>query len=318
MRIGYHASHEQFAPDELLALARWAEERGFDGAMCSDHFHPWSRAQGQSGYAWSWLGAAMASTGFGMGVVCAPAGRYHPIVIAQAVATLEVMFPQRFWLAVGSGEALNEQAAGAHWPGKPARNQRLLDAVNVMRALWRGEKVCHNGSFVVRDARLYTRPPTMPKVLLAALTPETARWGGEWADGLITLGTPSAPLEEVIAAFRAAGGNGKPVHVQHKLSFAESDDAALQGAWEQWRTNALPARDSEELRTPEEFEQRAQSLDRDDVAKAVYTGADLDEHLHQLQRYRGLAIDAVYLHNVNRKQHGFIEAFGRRVLPALR
>jgi probable non-F420 flavinoid oxidoreductase len=318
MRIGYHASHEQFAPDELLALARRAEECGFDAAMCSDHFHPWSRAQGQSGYAWSWLGAALATTGFGMGVVCAPVGRYHPIVIAQAVATLEVMFPQRFWLAVGSGEALNEQAAGAPWPGKPARNQRLLEAVEVMRALWRGEKVSHDDGFVVRDARLFTRPDTTPKVLLAALTPETARWGGEWADGIVTLGTPSAPLEEVIAAFRAAGGNHKPVHVQHKLSFADSEEAALQGAWEQWRTNALPVGDSEELRTPEEFEQRAQSLTRDDVARAVYVSADPDEHQHELQRYRGLAVDAVYLHNVNREQDDFIETFRRRVLPALR
>ena len=317
MRIGYHASHEQFAPDELLAHARRAEQCGFHGAMCSDHFHPWSRVQGQSGYAWSWLGAAMASTGYAMGVVCAPVGRYHPIVIAQAVATLEVMFPQRFWLAVGSGEALNEHAAGVHWPGKPARNQRLQDAVDVMRALWRGEEVCHSGSFVVRNARLYTRPQTMPKVLLAALTPETARWGGEWADGLITLGTPGAPLEEVVAAFRAAGGNGKPVHVQHKLSFAGSEEAAFAGAWEQWRTNALPARDSEELHTPEALEQRAQSVTREDLAKAVHIGADIEEHLRRLQRYRELAVDAVYLHNVNLRQAEFIDAFGRHVLPAL-
>lgn len=317
MRIGYHASHEQFAPDQLLRLVKRAEDHGFQAGMCSDHFHPWSRAQGQSGHAWSWLGAAMASTGFGYGVVSAPVGRYHPIVIAQAVATLEVMFPQRFWLAVGSGEALNERPAGAHWPGKPARNQRLLEAVEVMRALWRGEKVSHDDGFVVQDARLYTRPQAMPKVFLAALTPETARWGGEWADGLITVGTPSAPLEEVVAAFRAAGGNGKPVHVQHKLSFAESDEAALQGAWEQWRTNALPAEDSEELRTPEEFEARAESLSRDDVAKAAYIGADLDEHLRQLQRYRSLAVEAVYLHNVNRRQDEFIDEFARHVLPAL-
>lgn len=318
MRIGYHASHEQFAPDELLAHTRLAEQGGFDGAMCSDHFHPWSRVQGQSGYAWSWLGAALASTGFDMGVVCAPVGRYHPIVIAQAVATLEVMFPQRFWLAVGSGEALNERAAGTHWPGKPARNQRLQEAVKVMRALWCGEMVSHDDGFVAHDARLYTRPKTMPNVLLAALTPETARWGGEWADGLVTLGTPSAPLDEVIAAFRAAGGNDKPVHVQHKLSFADSDEVAFDGAWEQWRTNALPVEDSEELRTPEEFEERAQSLTRDDLAKAVYISADPDEHLRQLRHYRSLAVDAVYLHNVNRGQAGFIDEFARRVLPALR
>ena len=123
--IGYHASHEQFPPDALLALVQRAEQAGFGAAMCSDHFHPWSHAQGNSGHAWTWLGAAMAATTLPFGVVNAPVGRYHPAVIAQAAATLAIMHGDRFWLAVGSGEALNESITGAPWPPKDVRNARL-------------------------------------------------------------------------------------------------------------------------------------------------------------------------------------------------
>ncbi len=110
--IGFHASHEQFAPDRLLRLAVAAERAGFDAAMCSDHWAPFAESQGQSGFAWSWLGAAMAATSIPFGVVNAPGQRYHPAIIAQAAATLEVMFPGRFWLAVGSGQLINEHITG--------------------------------------------------------------------------------------------------------------------------------------------------------------------------------------------------------------
>src|SRR5215217_3612498 len=111
VRFGYHASHEQFAPSDLLALARRAEAAGFDAVMSSDHFQPWSRRQGQSGFSWSWLGAAMQTTKLDFGALCVPGGwRYHPAVVAQAAATLADMFPDRLkWIAAGSGEALNER-----------------------------------------------------------------------------------------------------------------------------------------------------------------------------------------------------------------
>jgi coenzyme F420-dependent glucose-6-phosphate dehydrogenase len=123
--FGFHCSHEQHAPSALLRHARLAATAGFGAAMCSDHFHPWSERQGQSGFAWSWLGAALASTPLSFGTVCAPGQRYHPAVVAQAAATLAEMFPRRFWLAVGSGEALNESITGEPYPPKPQRNERL-------------------------------------------------------------------------------------------------------------------------------------------------------------------------------------------------
>jgi coenzyme F420-dependent glucose-6-phosphate dehydrogenase len=117
--VGYHASHEQHAPSRLRSHLVVAEQAGFTAGMCSDHFHPWSEQQGQSGFAWSWLGAALEATQLAMGVVNAPGQRYHPAIIAQAAAPLAEMYPERFWLAVGSGQDLNEHITGRLGPARP-------------------------------------------------------------------------------------------------------------------------------------------------------------------------------------------------------
>ena len=141
-RFGYHASHEQYPPSELLRYVVAAEEVGFTGVMCADHYEPWLEENGHSGFAWSWLGAALQATKrMTFGCVNAPGDRYHPAIIAQAAATLVEMYPGRFWIAVGSGEALNEHVTGNRWPPKPQRNARLLECVEIMRALWQGETV---------------------------------------------------------------------------------------------------------------------------------------------------------------------------------
>ena len=312
--IGYHASHEQFSPSDLLAYCERAVEAGFADIICSDHFHPWSRTQGQSGFAWSWLGAAMARSQADFGLVTSPVGRYHPAVVAQACATLAVMFPSRFWVAVGSGEALNESITGQPWPSKGERNQRLSEAAHVMRSLWAGETVEHEGLFRVRHARLYTRPPRPPKVLLAALSPETARWGAEWADGLITIATPEAPVREVIKAFREGGGEGKPISLQVKLSYARTEEAAREGAYLQWRTNAIGRQRSENLETPEQFERCASDVSPGEIDRAVHISSDLERHRDWLASYLEMGASHLYLHNVNLDQEEFIDAFGNSVL----
>ena len=214
VRIGYHASHEQYPPSELIELVRAAEQAGFNAAMCSDHFFPWTEAQGESGFAWSWLGAALQATTLSFGTVTAPGDRYHPAIIAQAAATLGEMFPERFWFAAGSGEALNEHITGAVWPSKQQRNARLRECVDVMRALWKGETVTHRGLVDVVDAKLYTRPARPIEVYIAAVTPATAEWAGAWADGLLTVAQPKETLQKLIDGFRRGGGEGKPMAVQ--------------------------------------------------------------------------------------------------------
>ena len=134
--VGYHASHEQFAPSELLEYVRLAEECGFDHCLASDHFHPWSERQSESGFVWSWLGSAMEATSMTFGTVNAPGYRYHPAIVAQAAATLREMYPDRFWLSVGSGQLLNEGVVGTDWPVKDERNARLEECAEVMRRLW--------------------------------------------------------------------------------------------------------------------------------------------------------------------------------------
>src|SRR6187431_309578 len=156
--VGWHASHEQIEPSRLLASVRHAESAGFDAAMCSDHFSPWSERQGESGFAWSWLGSALQATNLSFGVVNAPGQRYHPAIIAQAIGTLGAMYPGRFWAALGSGEYSNEHITGEPWPRKEIREARLLECVGVIRDLLAGAEVTRDGLVKVDRARLWTRP----------------------------------------------------------------------------------------------------------------------------------------------------------------
>jgi|SRR5690606_23147854 len=317
-RYGYHASHEQHSPSTLLKYVRLAEQAGFDAAMCSDHFHPWVPSQGQSGFAWSWLGAALCATNLDFGCVSAPGWRYHPAVIAQAAATLAEMYPDRFWLSVGSGEALNEHICGAHWPAKSERNARLLESIEVMRALWAGETVTHYGRVTVEEATLYTRPARPPAVFGAALTPATARWLGGWADGLMTVGAAPDALRSLIDAFRDGGGEGKPIKVQCAFAWAPTEADARSAAHREWAANLLGTDVLAVLRTPKQFEAAARFVSVDEVANALPVSADPVRHIEHLQVYAELGIEDVYLHNVARDQPEFIDVFGARVLPQLR
>ncbi|QSB06467.1 TIGR03885 family FMN-dependent LLM class oxidoreductase [Natronoglycomyces albus] len=316
-RIGYHASHEQFPPSALLRQVRQAQQVGFASAMCSDHFHPWSENQGQSGFAWSWLGAALQATSLTMGTVCAPGQRYHPAIIAQAAATLAEMYPDRFWLALGSGEALNEHITGDRWPSKPERDERLLESVEVMRSLWRGEMVNHRGHFVVEDAKLYTRPLNLPMVVGAAITPSTAQWVAGWGDAMITVAQPVDKLRQVVEAFRSGGGAGKPMFLQVQLSYGATDDEALRAAHEQWSTNIFGSAVLTDLRLPEDFTSAAEFVNPEDMTSSMIVSADLAEHVERIQELAALGFDEILLHNVHRNQESFIRDFGSGALPEL-
>jgi coenzyme F420-dependent glucose-6-phosphate dehydrogenase len=317
VQFGYHASHEQFPPSALLEYAQRAEQAGFSAISCSDHFHPWSDRQGESGFAWSWLGAAMQATALPFGVVCAPGQRYHPAIIAQAAATLGEMFGDRFWVALGSGQAMNEAITGDPWPIKAQRNARLKECVDIMRALWAGETVTHHGLVQVEEATLYTRPATPPRIMGAALTPATAEWVGGWADGLITVSHPYEKLRQVVEAFRRGGGEHKPMYLKVQLSYAADADQALQGAYDQWRTNIFASPLLSDLRLPQQFDAAADFVKTEDMYEYVRISADPQQHLEWLQKDIDLGFETISLHNVNREQQAFIDTFGKQVLPAL-
>jgi coenzyme F420-dependent glucose-6-phosphate dehydrogenase len=163
----------------------------------------------------------------------------------------------------------------------------------------------------------YTQPERPPSIIGAANTPQTAEWVARWVDGLITISRSREELQKLIEAFRRGGGEGKPMYLQVKLSYSRDDETARQGAYEQWHTNVLQNNMLEELRTPQEFEQAAQAVPSADLDKQVRISADLTQHIEWLREDLDMGFTHLYLHNVNREQATFIEAFGKAVLPAL-
>lgn len=317
MKIGYHASHEQFTPSHLLKLAQRAEKAGFKAILSSDHFHPWSNKQGESGFAWSWLGAAMQATNLEFGVVNAPGQRYHPAIIAQAVATLDEMFPGRFWIANGSGQALNENITGEKWPPKEKRNTRLEESVKVMRELWKGDYVTHHGIINIENAKLFTPPTQTPTVFGAAITPKTAAWLADWADGLITISKPMEDLKAVVEAFKKNGGENKPMALKVQISYDKDREKALTGAYEQWRNNIFPSKLISELITPEQFDAMGEKVSKEEIEKYVIIGDNAEVFIKKIQAFAELGFEKIIIHNVNKEQENFIDFFGKEVLPEL-
>lgn len=312
--IGFHASHEQFPPDRMLALAVRAEEAGFDAVASSDHLAPWLTRHGHSGLAWAWLGAAMARTRLPFGVVTVPGQRYHPAITAQGIATLGCLFPGRFTPALGSGEALNEHVTGDPWPDKPVRNQRLAECASVIRRLLAGERVSHDGLVRVDDAQVFSLPAVPPPLFAAALSPGSAREVGAWADGLITVGPDAATVRSVVSAFRETAGPDAPVHLQVHLSWADSRDAAERLALEHWPVNALTPEQTESLRTPEEFDRAVEPVTRADVTDSVLCTADAGVVRDRLDELFDCGAGRIYLHQVGPDQEGFVDTVGSRLL----
>lgn len=315
----YHVSQEQFDPRELLDLVRHAEAAGFDAAFSSDHLQPWAPQQGHSAFTWAWLGAALQATQrLNFGTITVPGGwRYQPVVLAQAVATLACMYPGRLpWIALGSGQAMNEAVAGGDWPVKAERNRRLFEGARAMRALLDGERVSIEGPPAVADGRLWCVPPQRPRLVGAALSEDTARWMGGWAEGLLTTAADLATVRRIVTAFHEGGGGDRPVHVKLNISWAPSDAEAVRQAWDQWRFNGAP--DTAEVRQPEGFDAATRRFTHDDIRRQVFVSHELEAHVRHLQACVSLGVASIDLHNVGLNQREFLDAFGREVLPALR
>ncbi|OUZ12712.1 LLM class F420-dependent oxidoreductase [Aeromicrobium sp. PE09-221] len=313
---GFHASHEQIAPSQLLRDVQRAERAGFDRAMCSDHFAPWSTRQGHSGFAWSWLGAALATTELTLGTVSAPGQRYHPAIIAQAAATLAEMFPGRFWMALGSGQNMNEHITGDKWPTKDLRQERLEECVEIIRRLHAGEEVTHRGHVVVERARIYSRPTNPPRLLGPALTPATAARAAEWADGLITINAEMETVQEIIDAYRGNGGVG-PLALQVHLSVAPTLAEARRIARDQWRNHPLDEPVPHDMATPEDLDIVGRYVPDDKIADAVVISDSARDLAGRLRAFEQLGFDEIYLHHVGQDQEFFLNLAQEELLPAL-
>lgn len=327
LKLGWKAGTEQYPPDELLDYAIAAEEAGFDSIDASDHFHPWAE-RGHACFVWTWLGAVAAKTKkitVGTGVTC-PTLRYDPAVIAQAAATVAWLAPKRFFLGVGTGEALNEFAATGQWPEYNVRRAQLAEAIDVIRALWSGEKITHKGTYYqTRKAKLYTLPSDVIPIYISTLVPNSAGFAGKYGDGLITVGgeateTYNGIFDNFIAGAKEAGKDPSrmPRMIELAVDYTADEEKAIECRKAFWAGTFVPALFTERIYTPETSEQNGKVVGADTIREAVCISSDPDEHVKLAQKYIDLGFDHIFFHAAGPDQRAFIEGYGRDVLPRLR
>ncbi len=314
--FGYTLSSEEHAPNDLVRNAARAEEVGFEFASISDHYHPWVSAQGHSPFVWSVLGGIAATTErmqVGIGVTC-PIVRIHPAVIAQAAATTSLLFEGRFFLGLGTGEALNEHVTGTRWPPPAVRREMLEESVEIMRALFTGETVEHRGThYEVDNARLFDPPIADLPLVVSGFGPDAASLAGRIGDGF----WGNAPDSELLEAFEQAGGKG-PRYAQLNLCWAASAKAARKTAYETWPNSAVPGQLSQDLPTWTHFEQATEIVTEDDATKSVPCGPDIaGELVDSVQQYVDAGYDHLYFHQIGDDQDGFFRFWESELRDAL-
>jgi coenzyme F420-dependent glucose-6-phosphate dehydrogenase len=315
MELGYFLSSEEHAPNDMVRYAKTAEDAGFTFAMISDHYHPWLDDQGQSPFVWAVIGGIATATErleLATAVTC-PTVRIHPAIIAQAAATAGAMMPGRFSLGVGSGENLNEHILGDPWPSADVRLEMLEEAVAVIRALWEGGYRSHHGvHYTVENARIYTMPDPLPKILVAGAGPQAARLAAAIGDGFVGV----APDPKGVQTFAESGGRG-PRYGKVTVCWAQDEREAVRTAHRTWRSSGIPGQASQELPLPMHFEQVSELVTEDMVGESMICGPDPDEHLEGIKRFVDAGYDHVAVHQVGPDQEGGIRFYRERIMPRL-
>jgi coenzyme F420-dependent glucose-6-phosphate dehydrogenase len=314
VQLGYAISSEEFRPNELVDNAVKAEQTGFPYALISDHYHPWMDSQGQSPFVWSVIGGiAQRTTGLQLGTgVTAPIIRIHPAILAQAAATAADMMPGRFFFGVGTSENLNEHITGEHWPPISVRQEMLAEAIEIIRELWQGGYTTIDGDYyTVENARIYTLPETPPPIHVAASGAESGELAGMIGDGLIS----TSPDKATVQAFDDAGGTGKPKYAQVTVCWATDEDEAKETALKYWGYTGLPGQLSQELALPQYFQEAAQLVTKDVIARSVVCGPDAAKYHEQIRTYVDAGFTHVYIHQVGPDQDGFFQFAKKELLP---
>ncbi len=329
LRLGYKASAEQFAPRTLLDASLQAEQAGFDSIVVSDHFQPWRHTDGHAPFSFAWLGALGERTTralLGTSVVT-PTFRYHPSVVAQAMATLGVLFPGRVMLGVGSGESLNDVPPLAiEWPEFKERYARLREAIDLMRQLWREDFVTFEGQYYrTRSATVYDRPAEGVPLYIAAGGPQVARYAGRVGDGFICTSGKGmelyrdkllpAVVEGATAAKRDPDTLDRMIEV--KVSF-DTDPRRAREDTRIWAALALPSEEKVGVEDPREMERRSALLPIEVAASRWIVSSDPDEHVERIKPYVDLGFNHLVFHAPGNDQPRFIELYQRDVLPRLR
>src|SRR5277367_422693 len=302
LKLGYKASAEQFGPTELLQFSRLAEQAGFDSVFISDHFQPWKHHGGHAPFSVAWLGALGAVTSritIGTSVLT-PTFRYQPAVVAQAFATLGVMFPNRVVLGVGTGESLNDvPSTGMAWPDFKERFARFREAITLIRQLWTEEQVTFEGQYYrTKDATIYDRPQTPIPIYVAAAGALIAKYAGRMGDGLICTSGKARELytETVLPKVlegRAEAGSRAPDYarmIEVKVSFDTDMKRATEDT-RHWAVLALTPEEKSSVHSPEEMERLADGLSAERAASRWIVSTDPDEHVERIGDYVDLGFD---------------------------
>jgi coenzyme F420-dependent glucose-6-phosphate dehydrogenase len=314
--FGYTLSSEEHPPSDLVNAAERAEEAGFDFLSISDHYHPWTTAQGHSPFVWSVLGAVARVTEqveVGVGVSC-PIMRVHPAILAQATATTSLLFDGRFFWGVGTGEALNEHVTAQHWPRPEIRLEMLEEAVAIVQELWTGDTVDYRGRyFEVDNARIFDPPSSPIPIIVSGFGSAAAELAGRIGDGY--WGT--SPDRELTSAFERSGGHG-PRYAQIALCWADTEDDGKKIAREVWPTAGLSGQLSQDLPTWTHFEQATEPLTAEQVTAQLPVGPDIAASvLESVDEFLEVGYDHLHFHQIGHVQEPFFRFWERELRPEL-
>jgi G6PDH family F420-dependent oxidoreductase len=304
MQVGYKIATEALSPTQVVEQTVAAEEAGFDFVELSDHYHPWLEEQGHSGFTWSMLGAMAAKTeriGLATGVTC-PMIRYHPAVIAQAAATVQLLSGNRFTLGIGAGERLNEHVVGGGWPAVRIRHHMLREALEIINLLWQGGYQSYEGEYLtLEDARVWDLPEQLPVIAVASGGPGASKLAAEHGSGLFA----TEPKSELVEAYAEHGGKG-PRYAEVPMSWATTEDAAVEAALQtsRWALTGWPV--MSELPNPVNFDAASSTVDAADIRGQFSVGPDLDGHVQQAQPYVDAGFDHIVLQNTGPDPDGFL------------
>jgi coenzyme F420-dependent glucose-6-phosphate dehydrogenase len=311
--IGFTLASEDWSPSDIVALARRAEEAGFEYAFISDHIHPWVDAQGHSPFVWSAIGGISQATErlrLGTGVTC-PLIRVHPAIVAHAAATSACLMRGRFFLGLGTGENLNEHVLGDRWPAPDERIEMLEEAIEVLRLLWEGGEQTHRGKhYTVDHCRVYDLPDEPIELAIAASQPIAAELAGRHGDSFVS----TSPDAELAETFESAGGSGKPKYGQLHVCYGEDEEECKKLAAELWPNIAMQGSLGQELPRPADFEGAAGMVTPDDLGEAIPCGPDADRHREAIKEYEDAGYDHVFVHQIGPDQEAFFSFYESEIL----
>ncbi|MBG0561249.1 TIGR03557 family F420-dependent LLM class oxidoreductase [Actinoplanes aureus] len=315
MRIGYKLAAEAFGPKELIRQGIRAEQAGFDFVEISDHYHPWLDVQGHSPYAWNVLSALAVQTrtlGLATGVTC-PSVRYHPAIIAQAAATLAIISDDRFTLGVGSGERLNEHVVGQGFGSVRERQERLREALEIIKLLWQGGYQSYEGKYLrLEDARVFDLPDRLPDIAVAAGGKAAAELAATHGSGLFA----TEPRADLVETFQDNGGSG-PKYAEVPVAWAPTEEAAIAEAHRTARWSVTGWKVMAELPNPANFEAASATVTLDDVREQFTAGPDPARYVQAVREYTDAGYDHVVLMNVGPDPDGFFDFFDKELRERL-